>query len=183
MECWAAATPPGFLFSVKAHQRITHILRLKDAAQFSEAFFNSVAPLKNAGRLGPVLFQLPPQFRCDVERLAAFVEELPPQLRFAIEFRNESWFCDPAYRVLEKHNIALCLAESEKLEVPKVITSDFVYFRLRKKDYSAEERSAISGKVQEMLGSGRDVFVYFKHEETPAGALYAEELLKQGGGA
>ncbi len=80
--------------------------------------------------------------------------------------------------MLEKHGVALCLAESEKLTIPKVITSDFVYSRLRMPEYSAEDRKEIAGQVQQLLESGRDVYVFFKHEETPAGALYAEELLR-----
>ncbi len=80
--------------------------------------------------------------------------------------------------MLEKHGIALCLAESEKLVIPKVITSSFVYSRLRMPEYSPEDRKEIAARVEEVLASGRDAYVFFKHEETPAGALYAEELLK-----
>ena len=82
------------------------------------------------------------------------------------------------YRLLESRRAALCLAESEKLEIPEVITGDFVYFRLRKPDYSPEDRQAIASKVAGFLERGKDVFVYFKHEDTPEGALYAEELLR-----
>ncbi len=176
LENWVAATPDGFVFALKAHQRITHILRLKDS-EFIPAFFRAIDPLRSARRLGPVLFQLPPNFKCDPALLGSFLEKLPPDIRCAFEFRNQTWLCDEVYRLLEKHGVALCLAESEKFEVPKVITAGFVYTRLRKDDYSPEERSQISADVQKLLADGRDVCVFFKHEDTPAGALYAEELL------
>ena len=177
LEKWVEATPAGFVFACKAHQRITHILRLKES-EFVGAFFKAIDPLRAARRLGPVLFQLAPNFKCDVALLTSFVENLPAEIRCAFEFRNASWLTDDVYRVLEKHGIALCLAESEKFEVPRVITSSFVYVRLRKEDYSQEERAEISTRVRGLLADGRDVYVFFKHEDTPAGALYAEELLK-----
>jgi uncharacterized protein YecE (DUF72 family) len=125
-----------------------------------------------------VLFQLPPNLKADVALLSAFLEKLPGEIRCAFEFRNPSWLCDEVYVLLQKHGVALCLAESEKFEVPQVVTAGFVYVRLRKEDYSAEERTEIASRVGRLLGEGRDVFVFFKHEDTPAGALYAEELLK-----
>ncbi len=177
LESWVSATPSGFLFSLKAHMRITHILRLKDAGAFSEVFLRAIDPLRSARRLGPVLFQLPPAMKCNLGLLTAYLDLLPSDMRFAFEFRHASWLADPVYDALGKRNICLCLAESDKLEVPEVLTADFVYFRLRKSGYSEEERSEIRKRVRE-LASGRDVFVYFKHEETPAGARYAEELLR-----
>ena len=111
---------------------------------------------------------------------AAFLEKLPKDLRYAFEFRNPGWLNDDVYKLLERHGVALCLAESERLEVPHVITANFVYSRLRKEDYSAEERAEIAARVRGLIDAGRDVYVFFKHEETPAGALYAEELLKSG---
>jgi uncharacterized protein YecE (DUF72 family) len=178
LENWAKATPAGFVFACKAHQRITHILRLKES-EFTEVFFRAIDPLRSSRRLGPVLFQLPPNFKADVSLLAAFLEKLPRDLRYAFEFRNKTWLIDEVYRLLEKHAIALCLAESDKFEVPQVITASFVYVRLRKEDYSIEDRQEISARVSRLLADGRDVYVFFKHEDTPAGAVYAEELLKQ----
>jgi uncharacterized protein YecE (DUF72 family) len=177
LEKWVDATPSGFVFACKAHQRITHILRLKES-EFLGAFFRAIDPLRTARRLGPVLFQLPPNFKSDVALLTAFVEKLPSEVRCAFEFRNATWLTDAVYRLLEKHSVGLCLAESEKFEVPQVITAGFVYVRLRKEDYTAEERAEIAARIQRLLADGRDVYVFFKHEETPAGALYAEELVK-----
>jgi uncharacterized protein YecE (DUF72 family) len=177
LEKWVEATPAAFLFACKAHQRITHILRLKES-EFTPLFFKAIDPLRSARRLGPVLFQLAPNFKGDVELLRAFLEKLPADLRYAFEFRNTSWLVDEVYRLLEKHQVSLCLAESDKLEIPHVITAGFVYSRLRKGDYSAEERAEIRERIATLLKGGRDSYVFFKHEETAAGALYAEELLK-----
>src|SRR5215469_996807 len=115
LEKWVEATPTGFVFACKAHQRITHILRLKES-EFTEVFFKAIDPLRSARRLGPVLFQLAPNFKVDVPLLASFLEKLPPDLKYAFEFRNVSWLTDEVYRLLEKHQVSLCLAESDKLE-------------------------------------------------------------------
>ena len=178
LENWVQATPPTFRFAVKAHQRITHFQRLKNVGEFTDVFFKSIDPLRSARRLGPVLFQLPPQFKCDLDVLGAFLAQLPIDVRCAFEFRNDSWLSDPVYDLLRKYKAALCLAESERFQVPDVVTSDFVYCRLRMPEYSADDRRAIAAKVKKLLQDGKDVFVFFKHEDTPAGALYAEELLK-----
>lgn len=177
LENWIKATEPGFLFVTKAHERITHQLRLKDAAEFTDVFLRSIDPLRATRRLGPILFQLPPFLRADLPVLEAFLGGLPQDLRYAFEFRHASWLDDAVYGALRQHNAALCWAESEKLEIPEVATADFVYFRLRKEEYSSEERKQIAVRVREVLAEGKDVFVFFKHEETPDGALYAEELL------
>ena len=178
LEKWVAETPPGFLFPLKAHMRMTHILRLKPS-EFTEVFFKAIDPLRSAKRLGPVLFQLPPAMKCDPALLADFLATLPREIRFAFEFRHASWLVEEIYALLAQHGIALCLAESDKLVVPEVVTASFVYSRLRKDDYSAEERQEIAGRVEQLLAKGNDVYVFFKHEETPAGALYAEELLQR----
>ena len=173
---WIAATPAGFKFAVKAHQNITHVKRLKDAEEWNTRFLASLAPLSEAGKLGPVLFQLPPFLRCDLPRLKDFLVQLPHNTRVAFEFRHDSWFCAEAFDALRAANAALCQAESEKLETPNVQTADFAYFRLRKQSYSAKERAELAKQALELAQKG-DVFIYFKHEDTPEGALYAEELL------
>ncbi|MCU1336329.1 MAG: hypothetical protein JWO19_1910 [Bryobacterales bacterium] len=177
LENWINATPERFSFSCKAHQRITHIMRLRES-EFTGVFFKAIDPLRASRRLGPVLFQLAPNLKADLATLTAFVEKLPRDIRCAFEFRNNSWLIDDVYRLFEKYGIALCLAESDKFEVPEVVTAGFVYVRLRKEDYSLEERAVIADRVRGMLAGGRDVYVFFKHEDTPAGAVYAEELLR-----
>jgi len=178
LENWVNETRPGFVFPLKAHMRITHIQRLKPS-EFTDVFFRAIDPLRAARRLGPVLFQLPPALKCDEVVLGEFLATLPRDIRCAFEFRHTSWLQDKVYELLRKHGIALCLAESEKLVVPEVVTANFVYSRLRMPEYSAEDRAEIASRVEQLLGQGRDVYVFFKHEETPAGALYAEELLKR----
>ena len=180
IENWVNLTGESFRFCIKAHQRITHLKRLKDVKEPTDFFLRAIDPLRVTGRLGVVLFQLPPNLKCDAERLATFLRDLPPDMRYAFEFRHESWFDDTVYDLLRKHNVAVCLAESETLATPEVLTADFVYFRLRKTDYTPEDRIEIAAKVKEMKDSGKDVFLFFKHEDTPAGALYAEEILKGG---
>ena len=177
LENWANETSSGFVFPLKAHMRITHILRLKPT-EFTEVFFKAIDPLRSARRLGPVLFQLPPALKLDEALLADFLATLPRDIRCAFEFRHVSWLVDPVYKLLEKHRVALCLAESEKLTIPEVITADFVYSRLRLPEYSPEDRKEIAARAEQLMAQGQDVYVFFKHEETPAGALYAEELLK-----
>jgi uncharacterized protein YecE (DUF72 family) len=172
---WAEATPGDFRFAVKAHQRITHSKRLRDVAETAAEFLASLEPLRKAKKLGPVLFQLPPNFKCDVARLRDFLTGLPPWVRAAFEFRHESWFSEDVYSTLRKGGAALCLAESEELKTPEVVTADFHYLRLRKERYS---RKAVAQRVRRLARSG-DVFAYFKHEETPEGALHAEALLRQ----
>jgi uncharacterized protein YecE (DUF72 family) len=174
---WVAATQPGFLFAPKAHMRITHMLKLKDAGEFTALFLKSIDPLRSARRLGPVLFQLPPTLHCDLALLGNFLRDLPRDLRYTFEFRHASWLCDPVYKLLTENNIALCAAESEKLETPPVVTADFIYYRLRKPEYSPEDRTRISDSAGRLLAEGKDVFLFFKHEDTPEGALYAEQIL------
>jgi uncharacterized protein YecE (DUF72 family) len=171
---WAEATPAGFRFAVKAHQRITHFKRLRDAAEVTAEFLASLERLRKAKKLGPVLFQFPENFKCDVGRMREFLAGLPTGLRAAFEFRHESWFSEDVYAALRKAGAALCLAEDEKLTTPEVVTADFNYLRLRKESYSLP---TVEQKVRRLAGNG-DVFVYFKHEETPEGALRAETLVR-----
>ena len=176
LENWVKATPTAFRFACKANQRITHIMRLKDVSSAVELFLRSIDPLRTARRLGPILFQLPPNLKCEMALLNDFLALLPADLRFTIEFRHTSWLNDAVYDSLKTRNISLCLAESERLEVPEVITADFVYYRLRKSEYSEEERKLIAERARELISQGKDLYLFFKHEETPEGALYAEEL-------
>jgi uncharacterized protein YecE (DUF72 family) len=173
---WIEATPVNFQFAIKAHQKITHVARLRDVADFTSDFLRALQPLDEEKKLGPALFQLPPFLKCDVVLLKDFLASLPRSLRAAFEFRHGSWFSDEVYGVLRAANAALCNAESEKLETPDVQTADFAYLRLRKEEYSARERKELEQRIAR-LGNGGDVYIYFKHEDTPAGALHAESVL------
>ena len=175
---WNACTPPDFKFSIKAHQNITHVRRLRDAAEITRSFLASLQPLASAGKIAMVLFQLPPFLKADAPLLTDFLSSLPKAGRFSFEFRHASWFNEQIYDVLRQTNAALCLAENEKLETPSVVTADFCYYRLRKPEYSTEERQRYKETFRRHIEQGHDVFVYFKHEDTPEGAFYAEEMLR-----
>jgi|SRR5208283_1274738 len=177
LEAWAEATPPGFVFAVKANMRITHILRLKNARLATRAFLKALAPLRPA-RLGPILFQLPPNLKRDDKLLAAYLKTLPKDLRYTFEFRHPSWLAEEVYAELRRHNVSLCIAESEKLAVPEVITADFAYYRLRKPIYSKADVRAMAARYKKLLATGRDLCVMFKHEDTAEGALNAERLMR-----
>src|SRR6185369_11990553 len=171
LENWVAQTPDGFVFAVKANMRITHILRLKNAGDATELFLKMIDPLRTARRLGPILFQLPPAMKCDVALLRSYLELLPSDLRYAFEFRHASWLVDEVYDALRQRNVSLCVAESERLEVPQVITADFIYYRLRKPEYTPEDVDAIVARSKEVLATGRDLYLIFKHEESPENTL------------
>jgi uncharacterized protein YecE (DUF72 family) len=153
-------------------------LKLNNAEDFTRFFLESLEPLRRAGRLAPILFQLAPSFKVDRERLGTFLSKLPKQDRYTFEFRHVSWFDEAIYATLRENSVALCLAENEKLETPEVVTADFVYLRLRKEDYSEEEQAQLASQVKSHISAGQTVYALFKHEETPAGAFCAEKLLK-----
>jgi uncharacterized protein YecE (DUF72 family) len=183
IQNWIAETPEHFRFTIKAHQVLTHIKRLKNAEEFLKRFLGTLEPLERSGRLGPVLFQLPPNFKADHAVLAEFLRSLPKTLRASFEFRHDSWLTDPELTAatcttLGAGNIALCVAESEKRDTPDLVTADYVYYRYRKPSYTAEEREKMIARIQEHIGAGRDVYAYFKHEETPEGALYAVDVMR-----
>lgn len=175
---WIAATPGNFLFCVKANQVLTHIKRLKNAQESLARFCDSIQPLASAGKLGCVLFQLPPNFKADAEVLDAFLNDVPRAVRSAWEFRHASWFADSVYEVLRKHNAAMCLAESDELDAPDVHTASFDYYRLRKSDYTPEQLRAIATRLRVAQDGDREVFAFMKHEERPESALNAEHVLK-----
>jgi uncharacterized protein YecE (DUF72 family) len=176
LKGWMDATPAGFKFAIKAHQRITHVKRLRGAAELTAEFISSLEPLEKAGKLGPVLFQLPPNLKCDVPLLTEFLSGLPRHLRAAFEFRDISWFADEVFAALGKRNAALCLADNEAIQAPPVQTADFFYLRLRKDEYSAKNLRDQKQRVTDLARQG-EVFAYFKHEDTPKGASRAEALL------
>ncbi|HTS38847.1 MAG TPA: DUF72 domain-containing protein [Candidatus Solibacter sp.] len=179
IQNWMQDTPSHFRFGVKAHQVITHIKRLKGTEDFLPRFLATIEPLAAAGKLGPVLFQLPPNLKMDAALLKDFLAILPRAVPSAFEFRHDSWFSDSTWELLKSTGAALCVAETETLTTPDVVTAPFVYYRFRKPSYSGEERQSMIDRIRQHLASARDVFAYFKHEETPEGALYAVDLLRE----
>lgn len=182
IEGWLAATPPNFRFSFKAPQRITHFKRLRECDADVAQFIAALSPIRQAGKLGLLLFQLPPNFKADAALLTAFVSipalQAPDARRIAFEFRHGSWFTEEIYDILRQHEAALCIAESEDRLTPEVHTAArFTCFRLRRSSgYSALELDAFAKRFT-ALAQQRDVYVYFKHEDEPTGALNAKAFL------
>ena len=177
VDAWLAQTGPEFRFSFKAPQRISHFQRLQECGPTLEAFAGAIAPVADADRMGLMLVQLPPNFKADEGRLAQFLADAKPlRLRIAFEFRHVSWFEPAIYRLLERCEAALCVAESDELETPDVQTAPFCCYRRRKSDYSEAQLGEIRDQLIEHAGRG-DVFAYFKHEEDPTGALHAVAVL------
>jgi len=163
LEQWMAETPPGFTFAVKANQRITHHKRLKDVEALTAEFVERCGVLGE--RLGPFLFQCPPNLRRDDERLAAFLAALPAGPRYAMEFRHASWFDEAVLERLRERDVALVQSEDEKLAAPRVATAGFCYLRLRLRDYTPEQLEDWRGFIEARRGEGRDVYAYIKHDE------------------
>jgi len=184
LEGWLAATPAQFRFSFKAPQRITHFKRLRDCSEDVAQFVGALEPVRQAGKLGLLLFQLPPNFKADAELLSSFLftEALkrPGAPPIAFEFRHESWFSEEIYVVLRQHNAALCIAESDDLLTPEVHTAaGHTCYRLRRTNgYSAVELDAFAKRFA-AIAQQRDVYVYFKHEDEPTGALNATAFLER----
>ena len=177
LENWAATTPDGFRFSIKASQRITHMSRLKveSATEPVGYLYRNLAAL--GAKRGPVLFQLPPNLKKDLPRLAAFLSLLPEGHNAAFEFRNETWFDDAVYDALKGAGASLCLSEREDNAPPPLVeTAPWGYVRLRLEAYSDDELKQWSRKLH--ATSWREIFVYFMHE--PTAPAYAHQLMEFG---
>jgi uncharacterized protein YecE (DUF72 family) len=178
LEAWAAEVPADFRFVLKAHQRITHIHRLKGADESVSTLLSVTGALKD--RLGPLLFQLPPNLKKDAERLREFLTLLPTDRRAAFEFRHQSWFDDDVLGLLREHRAALCIAEAEDgVDVPFEGTADWGYLRLRRPDYTDAGLKEWIKRVQ--AENWRDVFIFFKHEDEGKGPQMASRFLKLAG--
>ena len=175
LEAWAGAVPDGFRFALKASRRITHFKRLQNAEDETEYLVQTASVM--ADRAGVILYQLPPNFKRDDERLARFVHQLPNPGTSAFEFRHSSWFDETVFDILRARNSALCLAETDEGEdAPFVETADWTYLRLRRGAYSREELEARAGRLR---ASGWDrVYAYFKHEDAGVGPALAEQFTK-----
>jgi uncharacterized protein YecE (DUF72 family) len=170
---WAQATPPNFVFVLKAPKRITHDRRLADVDDPLAYFRDTVRTL--GPKLGALLFQLPPTFRKDTNRLGNLLAMLPRELRIAVEFRHHSWFEEDAYDLLRGWNAALCVADTETGTTPVVATADFGYLRLRDAGYSDADLAEWATSAQRP--AWRDAYVFFKHEASGSGPVLAQRLL------
>jgi uncharacterized protein YecE (DUF72 family) len=171
---WATATPPGFRFALKAPQRITHFARLRNVDEPVRYLCDAVQTL--ADKLGPLLFQLPPNFARDLGRLGDLLALLPPQLVCAFEFRHPSWFADDVYARLRARNAALCIADTEAGTTPLVTTADFGYLRLRDEGYTDADHRRWADDIRRLGEGWRDAYIFFKHEESGTGPAFANRL-------
>ena len=172
---WSEATPAAFKLTLKAPKRITHDARLRDCGDRVRQFLETAATLES--KLGALLFQLPPNFKKDLPVLEAFLDTFPPRVCAAFEFRHASWFDAEVFDALRRRNLALCVADSEKLSAPLEITADYAYFRLRDEGYTPDDIAKWAEVIRERTASCGDVFVYFKHEEEGKGPEFARLLI------
>ncbi len=174
LEAWAAQVPGDFRFALKAPQEITHVRRLAGVVEQVSSLLDAAGTLR--GRLGPILFQLPPTFKKDVARLRAFLALLTPACRAAVEFRHESWFDEEVFGLLREFGAALCVADAEDgLKVPCVATADWGYVRLRRPDYDDTALAVWAARMR--ARAWRECFVFFKHEDEGRGPEMASRLV------
>ena len=186
LEGWCRETPSNFCFAVKASRFITHNKKLRDPKQTVKKFMTVIEKLER--RLGPILFQLPPSWRVNVERLEEFIAALPPPHRYAFEFRHESWNAPQVYDVLRRHNAGFCIYELAGFQSPLEITADFTYVRLHgpgnkyQGDYSRETLGTWARRIAEWQKNLRHIFLYFDNDQAgfaPKNALELKSLVAE----
>ncbi len=185
---WLERVPADFLFSFKANRYITHMKKLKDPGQPVSRMMDVANSLGD--HLGPVLFQLPPRWNVNSERLLNFLKALPPGYRYAFEFRDSSWHVPDVYNALGEAGAAFCIYEIGGLVSPRQVTADFVYIRLHGPEtepyrgrYSTETLAGWAGALSSWSGEGKEIFCYFDNDEAGYAALDAARLqgmLKKG---
>ena len=173
IETWAGEVPPSFRFIIKASRRITHFKRLKEADEPLDFLLQATGVLED--KLGAILFQLPPNMRCDVERLGEFLALVPASTPVSFEFRHESWFIDEVFELLRGRNITICHADGEGESLPFVATADWGYLRLRQPSYSDEALAVWRQTISD--SKWKDAFVFFKHEDEGAGPAMATRFI------
>jgi uncharacterized protein YecE (DUF72 family) len=174
---WNTATPERFKLTLKAPKRITHDSRLRDCGDRVRQFLETASSL--GPKLGALLFQLPPNLKKDLALFDAFLETFPPRVCAAFEFRHTSWLDEEIYARLRARNLALCVADSEKLSTPVEITADYGYFRLRDEGYVADDIARWAQTIASKTSACGEVYVYFKHEEEGKGPEFARMLMEQ----
>lgn len=179
-ENWRERTPKSFLFSVKSSRFISHILKLNSVRKPLQSLLDAASGLSE--KLGPILFQLPPNFTFDLGRLKKFLKILPTDKRFTFEFRHESWFCSEVYELLRKNNLALTISDMPKYPLVFETTADFVYVRLHGhkvlyvSKYSKAELEVWAQKIKGWLADDLDVYVYFDNDANANAVQNAQEL-------
>lgn len=180
VENWLNTAPEDFVFSVKASRYITHMKKLSDPEESVNNFFKIVKSFK--GKLGPVLFQFPPHFSFNAEKLGNFINVLPNDYRYAFEFRDPNWFNDLTYDFLKDNNLAFCIYYLGKDESPKQVTSDFVYIRfhgsnsLGSGEYSEDRLKEFAENIKNYRNQGKDIYCYFNNDEAGFAVKNAKKL-------
>jgi uncharacterized protein YecE (DUF72 family) len=174
---WAAQTPSPYKLTLKAPRRITHDARLQRCGDLVGAFCGVAGTLGD--KLGALLFQLPPNLKKDLPRLDAFLADVPRRACAAFEFRHQSWLDEEVFERLAARNLALCVADSEKMSTPVRVTADYAYFRLRDEGYTADDIRRWADTIASATTGCRDVYVYFKHEEEGKGPEFAGLLIER----
>jgi len=180
MQAWHNAVPKNFVFAVKASRFITHNLKLKNPQNALDKFLPVAEVLGE--KLGPILFQTPPQWRCNVERLDEFLSLMPTHLRYAFEFREPTWMCDPVYEVLRRHNSALCIYEIAGYQTPITLTADWTYVRLHgpggryQGSYSDDQLAEWARRIRNWKRKGVSSYVYFDNDDSAYAAFNALTL-------
>ncbi len=175
-EGWLKQAPAAFSYALKAPQRITHIQRLKDCQDHVRFFCESARVL--GAHLGPLLFQLPPNFKADPRRLEEFLAVIPGDVRAAFEFRNDSWLTDEVFGLLASRQVALCIADFGDKTTPVRVTAPHAYFRLRDEGYTPADLEKWANVIADHGGDWQEVFVYFKHEDEGKGPEFARAFLE-----
>jgi len=165
---WRQAVPDNFVFAVKASRYITHLKKLKDPQQSINNFLQNVAALEE--KLGPILFQLPPRWNCDPERLRQFLQALPTGFLYTFEFRDHSWYNKEVYDLLQQHQVAFCIYDLEQHQSPMLVTAHFVYIRLHgpvgkyNGSYSDEVLQNWAAAAWDWAREGKAVYIYFDND-------------------
>jgi uncharacterized protein YecE (DUF72 family) len=179
VQAWIEQTPPGFMFCPKAHREITHYKRLSSESLPTVDFMlQRLGPLAAAQKLGPILLQLPPNLKQNLDRLANFLAGLSHGHRWAIEFRHESWHTKETEDLLRQHRVAWTTVETDDRPAEHRDTADFLYARLRRSQYSEPDLEKWAGRFVEMRRNGKDCFVYCKHEDEGSPWVWADHLRK-----
>lgn len=178
---WKQAAGESFVYAVKASQYITHMKKLKDPAAATEKFFTAIEKLGDS--LGPILFQLPPNWQVNAKRLRTFLKGLPQDYRYAFEFRDKSWFTNQVREILQKHNSAWCVYDIAQRQSPMWVTADFAYIRLHGPGakaytgkYEQETLQQWSQRLQNWRQDGRDVYCYFDNDQRGYAPQNAQQL-------
>lgn len=185
-SAWREQTPPDFVFSVKADRYLTHIKKLKDPVSPWKNFYTNASALN--GKLGPILFQFPPNWQVNVERLSAFLAIIPVGLKTAFEFRHASWFNRAVYDLLIQHGAALCQADSPDWPNSELITAGYVFIRMHggrelyTSRYTVRELANLASRVKIYLDRGLSVYVYFNNDAQGHAVTNALELRRLLGG-